>query len=161
MKMFFKEINFLEYLAYIFLFALFIIVFTNTFYLCLLFDTLKLPSDPDAPDVPDDHNDPDEDLEIVINIETIYVILYLFYYPERVPYNQKIKEIGLIPYQRKKRPKIYENFFNSFLSVKVKDNIEEKVVKNSIGENLVKDNIEEKVVKDNIEEKIVLERKLS
>ncbi|CAB5095921.1 unnamed protein product [Rhizophagus irregularis] len=124
------EIKHLEYLAYIFLFALFIIVFTNIFYLCLLFDKLKLPSDPDAPDVPDDHNDPDENLEVMIDIEPIYVMLYLFYIPERVPYDREIQKIELIPYQRKKRPKFDDNFFNSFLSVKV----EEKLVKVSTGE---------------------------
>ncbi|GBC11326.1 hypothetical protein GLOIN_2v1600825 [Rhizophagus irregularis DAOM 181602=DAOM 197198] len=116
------EIKYLEYLAYIFLFALFIIVFTrNIFYLCLLFDKLKLPSDPDAPDVPDDHNDPDENLEVMIAIEPIYVMLYLFYIPERVPYDREIQKIELIPYQRKKRPKFDGNFFNSFLFVKVEE----------------------------------------
>ncbi|PKY44068.1 hypothetical protein RhiirA4_442918 [Rhizophagus irregularis] len=119
--MVFLEINYLEYLAYIFLFALFIIVFTNIFYLCLLFDKLKLPSDPDAPDVPDDHNDPDENLEDMIDIEPIYVMLYLFYIPERVPYDREIQKIELIPYQRKKRPKLDDNFFNSFLFVKVEE----------------------------------------
>ncbi|RGB29132.1 hypothetical protein C1646_745505 [Rhizophagus diaphanus] len=148
--MVFLEIKYLEYLAYIFLFALFIIVFTNIFYLCLLFDKLKLPSDPDAPDDPDDHNDPEEVLEDIIDIEPIYVMLYLFYIPERVPYDREIQKVGLIPYQRKKRPKLDENFFNSFLS-----KVEEKLVKDNTGVKVVK----EKLTKDNIVDKIVKKNK--
>ncbi|CAB5369217.1 unnamed protein product [Rhizophagus irregularis] len=72
----------------------------------------------------------------MIDIEPIYVMLYLFYIPERVPYDREIQKIELIPYQRKKRPKFDDNFFNSFLYVKVKVNT---------GEKEIKDNIEEKV----------------
>ncbi|CAG8596539.1 22091_t:CDS:2 [Rhizophagus irregularis] len=77
----------------------------------------------------------------MIAIEPIYVMLYLFYIPERVPYDREIQKIELIPYQRKKRPKFDGNFFNSFLFVKGKlinyirgRRAEEKLVKVNTGE---------------------------
>jgi hypothetical protein len=106
----------LEFLAYTCLFALFIIILVNAFYLCLLFETLQPPS----PD--DDHDDHDAHDEVIIvdliDIQTLPIIPS--YIPERVPYEiHKIQKIGLIPYQRKKRlkyefngAKIYDYFFD-------------------------------------------------
>ncbi|GBC06299.1 hypothetical protein RclHR1_06750003 [Rhizophagus clarus] len=123
-KCFTLKITLLEYLAYICFIILFIIIFINVFYLCLLFESLKLPPDTlNFPGVIDDPNILDE--VDILNFETYLIII--FYIPERIPYEiKKIQEIELMPYQRKKRPK-YEwvillrliSLFSKSLTVKV------------------------------------------